>query len=280
MSSDPVALVFVSTDEGEVLLAALASLFDSRPRRPLEVVVVDNASSDGAREIIRSRWPQIKVLVQESRRGLPTNLNRGILETDTPYVMLCNSDLIFPDCAIDTLADFLDDHPRAAVAAPKLISPEGERRPSARRWYTLRSLVALKWPRSPAKPPFPSVGHSVYGDWDYATARAVDWVPCPATLVRRGALDEIGLMDERFRLYFDDVDLSLRMHQGGWEVWCVPGAEVIHLEERASGRLFSRAWRWHLVSLIKFCWKHKGLRPRGWVAPARDEAELLHRPHL
>ncbi|MGH2770568.1 MAG: glycosyltransferase family 2 protein, partial [Actinomycetota bacterium] len=187
--------------------------------------------------------------------------------------MLCNSDLIFPASAIDTLADFLDDHPGAAVVAPKLISPDGERRPSARRWYTLRSLVALKWPRSPAKAPFPSLSHSVYDDWDYASPRAVDWVPCPATLVRRAALDEIGLMDERFNpLYFDDVDLSLRMHQGGWEVWCVPGAEVIHLEERASGRLFSRAWRWHLVSLLKFCWKHKGLAPRGPMAGAKERS--------
>ncbi|MGH2769701.1 MAG: glycosyltransferase family 2 protein, partial [Actinomycetota bacterium] len=82
---NPVALVFVSTDEGEVLLAALASLFESRPGRPLEVVVVDNASSDGARETIRRRWPEIKVVIQERRRGLPTNLNRGILATDAPY---------------------------------------------------------------------------------------------------------------------------------------------------------------------------------------------------
>jgi N-acetylglucosaminyl-diphospho-decaprenol L-rhamnosyltransferase len=268
-----VALVFVSTGEGRVLLDALASLFDSRPRRDLEVVVVDNASSDGAREVIRRRWPEVAVLVQERRRGLPANLNRGIRETGAPYVMLCNPDLIFRAGAIDTLADFLDAHPGAGIAAPQLFSPEGERRPSARRWYTLRSLVALKWPRSPARPPFPSVAHSVYADWDYETARPVDWVPCPATMVRREALDEVGLMDERFHpLYFDDVDLSLRMHQGGWEVWCVPDAEVVHLEERASVRLFSRAWRWHLVSLLKFCWKHRGLRPRGPSTAAKERS--------
>ena len=80
-------------------------------------------------------------------------------------------------------------------------------------------------------------------------------------LWRRTALGEVGLMDERFRLYFDDVDISLRMHLGGWEVWCVPQAEIVHCEQRASRSVMSPAWRWHLISLCKFAWKHKGLGP-------------------
>jgi len=131
-----------------------------------------------------------------------------------------------------------------------------------------RALLALKLPWQEGKPP-PAVAHSVYDDWDYADPRPVDWVPCPATMVRRTALGEVGLMDERFRLYFDDVDISLRMHLGGWEVWCVPEAEIVHYERRASLTVMSPAWRWHLISLCKFAWKHRGFGPPGGTPQVR-----------
>lgn len=258
----PAALVFVTTDEGHVLIPALESLYASGLRRPVEVVVVDNASSDGARDEILRRWPEARVLVRHRRFGLPANLNHGIRGSTAPYVMLCNSDLLFRRGSVDALADFLDATPAAGMAAPRLLSPEGQTRPSARRWYTLPVLVALKGPWARVAERLPSVKASLYEDWDLSAPRSVDWVPCPATMVRRAALEKVGLMDERFRLYFDDVDMSLRMHEAGWEVWCVPGAEIVHLERRASVRPFSPHWRWHLESLAKFWWKHKGLAPR------------------
>lgn len=262
-----VTIVFISTDERDVLLPAIESALRSSVERPLEIIVVDNASTDGARDEIAARWPEIKVLVRDRRFGLPANLNLGIGSASHPYVMLCNSDLVFGPATIETLASFLDDHPRAGMAAPKLLGPDGSVRPSARRWYTLASLVALKGPWSHLLDGSSVIRRSTYAEWDMSQPALVDWVPCPATLVRMAALNEVGLMDERFRLYFDDVDISLRMHEGGWDVWCVPAAEIIHIEQRASVRPFSRPWRWHLTSLIKFWWKHKGLRPK---PPARS----------
>lgn len=259
---NPVAVIFVSTDEGHVLIPALESLYDSGCARPLEVVVVDNASRDGARAEIARRWPEVRVLVRERIDDLPANLNHGIRATTAPYLMLCNSDLVFRKRAVDALADFLDLHSHAGIAAAKLVSPEGGLRASARRWYTPRVLLALRGPWRARARSLPSVRANTYADWDYLEPRGVDWVPCAATMVRRAALDEVGLMDERFRLYFDDVDLSLRMHLGGWEVWCVPDAEIVHLEQRASVRPFSHAWRWHIESLVRFAWKHKGLGPK------------------
>ncbi|HVF11520.1 MAG TPA: glycosyltransferase family 2 protein [Actinomycetota bacterium] len=260
-----VAMIFVSTNEGAVLIPALESLLSQNLRHPLHVVVVDNVSTDGAKEEISQRWPHVQVLTRDKRYGLPANLNHGIRNTTSDHVMLCNSDLVFGPGAVDALADFLDSHPRAGIAAPKLISPNGATRPSARRWYTLFSLLALKGPWQDAFADHPIVRRSIYDEWDHSQSRMVDWVPCPATMVRRKSFEEVGLMDERFRLYFDDVDISLRMHEGGWEVWCVPTAEIVHIEQRASVKPFSRPWRWHLESLIKFWWKHKGLRPRRQV---------------
>ena len=257
-----VAMVFVSTDEGPVLLSALESLFSASIDRSLEVIVVDNASVDGARDEIARRWPGVKILVRTKNHGLPSNLNHGITASSSQFVMLCNSDLIFGESSVENLARFLDEHPRAGIAAPKLLSPKGEVRPSARRWYTVPVLLALRGPWRNLAGRLRMVQRNLYEDWDYRGPLQVDWVPCPATMMRRAALDEVGFMDERFRLYFDDVDISLRMHRGGWEVWCVPSAEVVHLEQRASVTPFSKAWRWHLASLLKFWWKHRSLRPR------------------
>lgn len=256
-----VAVVFVATDENDFLFAALESLFASTNLVP-EVVVVDNCSSETPAPKIASRWPSVMVLSREQRFGLPANLNFGFRATTASCVMLCNCDVVFKDRSIETLARFLEEHPRAGVAAPKLLDPEGKRRASARRWYTLGSLMALQGPWRKLFRNSAAVRRSLYEDWDYASARLVEWTPFSATMVRRAAFEQAGLMDERFRLYFDDVDLCLRMHNSGWEVWCVPEAEIVHIEQRSSSRPFSRAWRWHLTSMIKFWLKHRSLKPR------------------
>lgn len=256
-----VDLVFVATDEGTHLIKALESLFEAEPDLGFKVYVVDNASSDGVDEQIADRWPEVTVLRRDRRNGLPSNLNHGIRAGSSQFVMLCNSDLLFGRGAVTNLASFLESHPTAGIAAPKLIAPDGTVRASARRWYTPTSLILLKGPWKDWASNLAPVRRSVYGDWDMASPRQVEWVPCPATMVRRAAFDAVGLMDERFRVYFDDVDISLRMHREGWEVWCVPGAEIIHIEQRSSVTPLSKAWWWHLASLLKFWWKHKSLHP-------------------
>jgi len=256
----PVAVVFVATDENNFLFGALESLFASTTPPP-EVVVVDNCSQESPVPKIASSWPAVKVLSRERRFGLPANLNFGFSATTAPYVMLCNCDVIFKEGSVEALARFLEEHSRAGVAAPKLLDPQGERRASARRWYTPLSLMALQGPWSKLLRNSALVRRSLYEDWDYRSARMVDWTPFSATMVRRAAFEQVGLMDERFWVYFDDVDICLRMHEAGWEVWCVPDSEIVHIEQRSSSRPFSRAWRWHLASMIKFWLKHRALKP-------------------
>jgi N-acetylglucosaminyl-diphospho-decaprenol L-rhamnosyltransferase len=245
-----------------VLLPALASAFASTLTRELETLVVDNASTDGARDAIAARFPQVRIETRRTRQSLSQNLNHGAAATSFPYVMLCNSDLLFAPDAIERLACLLDEHPQAAVAAPRLVGPDGGFRASARRWYTMRALCALKGPWRERARRLPAVRASVYDDWDMASTRSVDWVPCPAILVRRSAFTRVGGMDERFPLYFTDVDLSLRLHEAGFDILCEPSARVVHLERRASAAVLSRAWRAHLAALLRFVWKHRGLRPR------------------
>jgi GT2 family glycosyltransferase len=260
-------VVFVSTDEGGVLLPALASAWASTLQRDLEILVVDNASTDGARDAIAARFPRTRIETRGRRRSLAANLNHGASATSLPYLMLCNPDLIFSPDAIERLACVLDERPQAAVAAPRLVGPDGGFRASARRWYTLRTLCALRGPWRARARSLPSVRASFYDDWDMASARSVDWVPSPAILVRRSAFERVGGMDESFPLYFTDVDLCLRLHRSGFEIDCEPAARVVHLERRESAAVLSRASRAHVTALLRFVWKHRGLGPRPGSTP-------------
>lgn len=260
--TDSVAVIFVSTNEGHLLVPALDSLFATAPERGVELVVVDNASDDGLSRVVAERWPQARILVQRIRRSLAVNLNRAMTETSSPYAMWCDADMLFKPGAVDVLADFLDRGPRVGIVKPKLVSPDGALRAAARRWYTFGTLLALRGPWRARMAGRNSVRRNLYADWDYREARGVDWLPFAGAMVRREAYEAIGGVDERFPFYFEDVDFSLRLHEGGWEVWCLPFAEMVHFENRASAQVFSRAgWR-HFVSFVKFWLKHKGLRPR------------------
>ena len=256
-----VALVFVATDETEVLIQAVNSLYDSEVGLPIEIIVIDNASTNRLADRIEQKWRDIKVLRQEVRQGFSANLARGFDQTEAPYLMICDADLLFHRGSVEALAGFLDDHPQAGIANPKLLTPMGEMRTSARRWYSFWTLVALKGPWRTLLGETDLVRRSRYADWDFSQPRLVDWVPFAGAMVRRTALNEIGRPDPRFRLYFEDVDLALRMQEAGWQVWNVPEAEVVHLENRASRKPFSQQWRWHLESLVKFWFKHRGFRP-------------------
>lgn len=257
-----VSIVLVSTDEGHLLMPALESLFAAPPSTDFEVVVVDNGSLVELSAEVTSRWPDARTLRQTSRKSLAANLNLAMSATDSVYAMWCDADMLFNSGAVDALTRFLDEHPRAGMVKPKLLSHDGLVRASARRWYTIGSLVASRGPWRGVTAQWPTVQKSRYADWNHRGPRKVDWLPFAGVMVSRQAFHAIGGVDERFPFYFEDVDFSLRMHEAGWEVWCHPGAEMVHLENRASVEVFSRAGRTHLVSLIKFWWKHKGLRPR------------------
>lgn len=256
-----VAIILTSTDEGHLLVPAIESLFAHLPDRKHEVVVLDNASADRAGEDVTARWPEVRVITQPERRGLPANINRGMAETTSPYAMWCDADMIFRPGAVDLLAQFLDEHPRAGAVKPKLVSPEGTPRASARRWYTLGTLLALRGPWRPWTERSALVRRSVYADWDYTSPRSVDWLPFAGVMVRRESFDEVGGADERFPYYFEDVDFSLRLHLAGWERWCLPKAEMVHLENRASLKVLSKAGRLHMKALVKFLAKHGRMHP-------------------
>ena len=221
-----------------------------------EAVVVDNGSTDGTVAFVRDKFPAVR-LVEQENRGLAAGWNRGIRETTGAYVLILNADAWALGDAIERLAEFADEHPRAAVVGPRLRYPDGRLQPSVRGFPTpwrlateylfLRKLA----PRSQALNAFYA------GGFDYAHVREADFVMGAVMLARRAAIDEVGLLDEDFFLFSEETDWCYRFRGAGWQVLFTPDAEFTHVAGAVHG---GRMFRENVRGNLRFITKHHGLR--------------------
>jgi N-acetylglucosaminyl-diphospho-decaprenol L-rhamnosyltransferase len=223
----------VNTNSRGLLLACLDSLAGAEA----EIVVLDNASEDGSAAAVRERFPEVRVIAQEHRGGFGANHNTVIRATTGRYVYVLNEDTTAADWGFQRLTEYLDAHPRVAALGPRLAYPDGRLQDSAWRFPTpLVSTMGLA-----------TLGRLGVTQSRGDTARPVDWVMGAALVLRREALDEVGLFDEDFFLYSEEVDLQARLRRAGWEVHYFPELTVVHHESQFSAdipeRRINEMWR-------------------------------------
>ena len=219
-----------------------------------ETVVVDHGSTDGTLELARERFPEVRVLERENR-GLAAGWNTGVAATSGRYVLLLNSDAWAVGDAVERLARFADEHPRAAVVAPRLLNPDGSLQRSARGFPTLWRLateylfVRKLAPRSPALNAFYA------GGFAHDESRRIEWAMGAVLLVRRAAVEEVGPADEDFFLFSEETDWCYRFRVAGWEVWFDPEAQFHHVGGASHG---GRMYVENLRGQLRFLAKHRG----------------------
>jgi GT2 family glycosyltransferase len=223
----------VNTGSRELLLACLASLAGTAA----EIVVLDNASEDGSVPAVRERFPDVRVIAQRQRAGFGANHNAVIRATTRRYVYVLNEDTTADDWGFEALTAYLDTHPRVAALGPRLVYPDSRVQASAWRFPTpLVSMLSLA-----------TLGRLGVTQSRGAAPRAVDWVMGAAVLLRREALEQVGLFDDGFFLYSEEVDLQARLHHAGWEVHYFPEVTVVHHESQFSAdipeRRVNEMWR-------------------------------------
>ncbi len=259
-ASDPgrpeVSVVVVNHDAGEVLTTFLESLRAEHGKEVelREVVVVDNASTDGSSDGVDTGpgvHPPVRVLRTGSNLGYGAGANRGVATTGADLVLVSNPDVAVHGGALAALAAAMAGDPTMAIAGPCILAPDGTRYPSARRFPSM--MVAA--------------GHTVLGlvapgnrftrryrmdDLDLTTSVAVDWVSGACFMARRRAFDELGGFDESYFMYLEEVDLCWRAHRAGWTVAYVPTAVVTHLQGRSTARRPYRMLLAHHRSALHF----------------------------
>ncbi len=246
-------IVIIHYNTPEDLGRCLASLGEHPPSCAHEVVVVDNASTEPGLDELQARFPEVRWLRNADNRGYARGCNQGLATVAADYHLVLNPDIVVLPGALDALLDFADQRPRAGIVGPQLLNLNGTVQESCRRFYTLRTLLLRRTFLGKLFPGSRTVSLHLMHDFDHASERAVDWVLGGCMLVRREALDRCGAMDERFFLYFEDVDWCYRMWQCGFEVVYCPDARFVHRHRRASAKgIRSRSFWLHLGSLISF----------------------------
>jgi GT2 family glycosyltransferase len=250
MADPSVAAVVVTYDAMPWLEPCLESVAD------VDTVVVDHGSGDGTLELVRERFPDVRI-VEQPNLGLAAGWNRGISETRGDYVLILNADAWLLGDALERLLPLADERRDAAVLVPRLLNPDGSLQRSVRgfptawriatEYFFLRKLA----PRSRALNAFYGAGFA------HDELRAVDWAMGACMLVRRAAIEQVGPLDEAFFLFGEETDWSYRFAQAGWTTLFFPGAECIHVGGSSHG---GRLLRENVRGLLRFLDKHRGRR--------------------
>ena len=257
-----VSAVVVSYNSAGYLPDCLRSL---RSEGLTDVVVVDNASSDGSVEIAHAADPGVRVVETGTNLGFGTAANRGVAACRCDYVLILNPDTVVEPGTVKALAEALDRDPGLAVVGPRLENLDGSLYPSVRRFPDLpvafgHAFLGLIWHRNPFTRRYRML------DWDHDQASAdVDWVGGACALFRRDAFDAVGGFDEAYFMYVEDVDLCWRLGQAGWRVGYEPGARVVHALGGSSRQIPYRMIAEHHRSLLRFVSKTSAGAKRGLV---------------
>jgi len=198
-----------------------------------DIWVVDNASSDGSAQMVRERFPWVRLIESEENVGFARANNQAILASKGEYVLLLNSDTQVLPNSLAALLGCAADHPTAGIIGGKLLNPDGSFQAGGNDFSTFWSELLLltgmaRWFYSPYFPSYPPQESN--------TTRHCDWVGGACLLARRVAIETVGLLDERYFMYVEEVDWCYRMHQAGWEVLYCAEAPIIHYGGRSAER--------------------------------------------
>jgi len=247
------AVVIVSYNTRRMIRRCLQSLQAFPPHCSHAIWVVDNASRDGTVAMLRQEFPAVRLHANRRNLGYAAAVNQGLEAAGAEYTLVLNPDIVVRDGAVDQLVAFMDAHADAGLAAAKLLNTDGSLQYTCRSFYTPQTLLFRRTFLGKLFPRSRVIRRHLMLDYDHATPRAVDWVIGACMLVRRSAVEDVGGMDERFFLYFEDVDWCFRLGRQGWKVYYVPQAEMLHEHRRESAKpKLSRSFWAHLGSLLRF----------------------------
>lgn len=266
------SIVIPSWNTRELLRACLASL--ERARLPEhETIVIDNASVDGSADMVERDFPRVLLQRNARNEGFAIGCNQGLRRARGAYVFLLNADTEVEPEAVSRMLAYLDAHPGHAAIAPRLVSPDGSTQRTCMDFPNCWTPLCFGGPVERWFPQNFELRRYFMRDWDQQSSRDVPQPPAAALIVRASALAEVGLFDEQLWLFYNDVDLSKRLHAAGWRTHYLAEATVLH-HIGASTRQFGNFLpEWH-KNRLHYYRKHHGRLGGLWVKACTGLAAL------
>jgi GT2 family glycosyltransferase len=239
-----------------MLANCLRSVYEAADNLAIEALVVDNASADGSAAMVREQFPQTHLIENRENVGFARANNQALVLSHAPYVLLLNSDAEVKPGALAALLSFMDAHPQAGAAGPYLLNADDTLQTSC---YPMLTPWREFWRLSFLDTLVRRVTYPM-DRWDVHTPHEVEVLMGACFLLRRAALEQVGLLDERYFMYTEEVDLCYRLAQAGWKLYWVPQAHVTHYGEGSTRQVAEAMYVQLYRSKVQFYRKTGGQR--------------------
>ena len=254
MISNMISIIIVSWNTASFLENCLTSILANPSTSTSEIWVVDNASSDDSPRMVREKFPRVHLIENSENVGFARANNQAIQHCTGKYVLLLNPDTLVASGALQSLVDFLDKHPEAGAAGPRILNPDGSLQVSSHPRPTLsRELWRLLHLDSLSP-------YAMYPriKWETNQPQEADVLSGACLLLRKEVLEQVGFLDEDYFIYAEEVDLCYRIQRAGWRMYWVPQAEVVHFGGQSTQQVPTEMFLHLYHSNIKYFRKHYG----------------------
>ena len=268
-------ILILSYNTRELLGDCLSSIYQKIRGIEFGVIVVDNGSGDNSTEMIKTEFPQVKLIENRDNLGFARANNQAIRQSGARYLLLLNPDTSLANNSCSEMLRFMDEHPEVGILGCRLLNTDGTIQPSNSsfpnlfteflRIFQLKRLIPGPGLREKVGERLSGILGSTLREyfrvyWDSDRTREVDWVSGACLLVRRKAVEDVGVLDESFFMYYEDADWCYRMRRGGWKTCYFPFFEIIHYVGKSDSQFNLRTFLERHKSMYHYFRKHQSIK--------------------
>jgi GT2 family glycosyltransferase len=259
------SIIITTYKNPELLKVCLNSIRKNYTGSDCEIIVADSETEEKTEMMMREDFPDIRFIPSEKNIGFGATVKNGYEKSQGEYILILNGDIIVKKNSIERLLRYVKDNPDVGIAGPQLISFNETIQPSCFRYYTPMTIIYRRTFLGKLKRGIAHTQNFLMKDFDLKSVREVDWIQGSAMMTKREAISKVGLMDARFKMYFEDVDWCRRFWEKGYKIVYFPESRMYHYHGRGSAgmgvirTLLSKKLAWvHIGSAVKYFWKYRG----------------------
>ena len=258
MNDEKLSIIIVSWNTRDILRDCLSSIYDTASDIPLEVIVIDNASSDGSTTMIKTLFPNVMLIENTANSGFAAANNQGIKIATGSFILLLNPDTMVLDDALKNSLSFAGQHPDAAVIGCKVLNPDRTLQPTCFMYPSLLNMAISAVFLNKLFPHNRFFARERMGWWQRNDVREVQVVTGCFMMVRKDAIDQVGMLDDNFFIYGEETDWCYRFRKAGWKILFTPDAQIVHLGGQSTKQVPAAMIVKLRMGILQYIRKHRG----------------------